>query len=198
MRKYFLIFTSIWLSILIIVYSHSAPVTAQSEPVVRAILFLLAHLSALCQGNPGRSTSSIRTLRHPTPDHWDRRFKPDGAALYQVAIEHFKLPEERLGVPTMINDTWVVVGSGEIPEQFPDLVDYYLSQGGVDWPDVPGLREALAIPKPTDSQDAPLENESPALPESTNELATVTQPESETVIPAPDTLLIAEHDTPTW
>lgn len=198
MRKYFLIFTSIWLSILIVHYSHSVPVAAQSKPVVRAILFY----SPTCP----HCARVIQEDLPPLFEHYDTQLQiigidvssPDGAALYQVAIEHFKLPEERMGVPTMIIDTWVLVGSGEIPEQFPNLVEYYLSQGGVDWPDIPGLREALAAPKPTDSQDPPPENESPALPEPTPELAAVTQPESETTTPAPDTLLIAEHDTPTW
>ena len=68
---------------------------------------------------------------------------PSGQALYQAAIEHFSIPENRRGVPTLIVDNVVLVGSFEIPEQFPKLIEEYLALGGVDWPDIPGLLETL-------------------------------------------------------
>ena len=36
-----------------------------------------------------------------------------------------------------------MVGSREIPEMFPGYVEGYLAQGGVDWPDLPGLSAAI-------------------------------------------------------
>jgi uncharacterized membrane protein/thiol-disulfide isomerase/thioredoxin len=74
---------------------------------------------------------------------------PDGQALYQAAIQRFSIPPERLGVPTLIVGDVVLVGSLEIPQQFPGLIEKYLAQGGVDWPDIPGLAEALAAAQPT-------------------------------------------------
>jgi uncharacterized membrane protein len=38
----------------------------------------------------------------------------------------------------------VLVGSAEIPHQFPGLVEEYLAQGGVGWPDIPGLAEVTS------------------------------------------------------
>ena len=61
---------------------------------------------------------------------------PGGQALYEAAIERFKLA--RAGVPTLVVDEVVLIGSLEIPEQFPGLIEKYLAQGGVEWPDIPG------------------------------------------------------------
>jgi uncharacterized membrane protein len=69
---------------------------------------------------------------------------PEGSALYQAAIEHFEIPPERRGVPTLIIGDVVLVGSREIPEQLPGLIEQGLAAGGVDWPAIPGL-----LPTPT-------------------------------------------------
>jgi len=51
----------------------------------------------------------------------------------------------------------------EIPQQFPDLIEKYLAQGGVDWPDIPGLAEALAAAQPTPTMtSAPTATTAPA------------------------------------
>jgi uncharacterized membrane protein len=76
--------------------------------------------------------------------------QPDGQVLFQAAIERFKL--EHVGVPTLVVDDVVLIGSLEIPEQFPGLIEKYLAQGGTDWPAIPGLVElinAQATPEPT-------------------------------------------------
>ena len=74
---------------------------------------------------------------------------PVGQALYQAAIERYSIPEERRGVPTLVIGDFVLVGSLEIPQQLPDLVEGYLAQGGVGWPDIPGLAEVLEAAQPT-------------------------------------------------
>ena len=83
---------------------------------------------------------------------------PDGTALYQAAVLAFEVPAERLGVPTLIVGDLVLVGSFEIPEQFPGLIEEYLARGGVDWPEIPGLPAAVAAALPSeggaDSQPA--------------------------------------------
>ncbi len=73
---------------------------------------------------------------------------PGGQALYQAVVERFGVPPERLGVPTLVVGDEVLVGSLEIPQRFPQLIEQYLAQGGVDWPDIPGLAEALAAAQP--------------------------------------------------
>lgn len=66
-----------------------------------------------------------------------------GAALYEAAVTRFGL-EDRRGVPTLIVGDTALVGSSEIPERLPSLVDELLAAGGIDWPDVPGLAAAMA------------------------------------------------------
>jgi len=67
----------------------------------------------------------------------------DGSKLYQAAVEHFGIEEDRRGVPTLVVGTQVMVGDGEIPQRLPDLIETSLAQGGVDWPAIPGLFQAL-------------------------------------------------------
>ena len=66
-----------------------------------------------------------------------------GQALYQAAVARFEIPDDQRGVPNLIIDETVMVGSIQIPEQFPGLIEQYLAAGGVDWPDIPGLAEAI-------------------------------------------------------
>ena len=62
-----------------------------------------------------------------------------GQAIYQSAIEAFQIPDDRRGVPTLIIEDTVLVGSGEIPDQFPGLVEDALNASGTDWPAIPGF-----------------------------------------------------------
>ena len=68
----------------------------------------------------------------------------EGQELYQAAIDHFQISEERQGVPTLIVGETILVGSGEIPEQFPDIIEQGLAEGGIAWPEIPGLEDSLA------------------------------------------------------
>jgi len=67
-----------------------------------------------------------------------------GQDLYRATVAQFNIPEDRLGVPTLIIGDQILVGSGEIPAILPGLIDQYLAEGGVDWPDIPGIDGVLA------------------------------------------------------
>jgi uncharacterized membrane protein len=67
-----------------------------------------------------------------------------GQALYQATVAHFALPDSRLGVPALVVGSRVLVGSQEIPDELPGLVDRGLAAGGIGWPDVPEIRQAVA------------------------------------------------------
>jgi uncharacterized membrane protein/thiol-disulfide isomerase/thioredoxin len=82
--------------------------------------------------------------------------QPDGQVLFQATIDRFKL--EHVGVPTLVVDDVVLIGSLEIPEQFPGLVEKYLAQGGTEWPTIPGLVELInsqVTPEPTEVAAVP-------------------------------------------
>ena len=66
-----------------------------------------------------------------------------GGVLYQSAITHYEIPENRRGVPTLIVGEKVLVGSVEIPSLFPGIVENGFAAGGIAWPEFPGLRDIL-------------------------------------------------------
>ena len=77
---------------------------------------------------------------------------PEGRALYDAAVLRFNIPKNRRGVPTLIVGDVVLVGSREIPKKFPGLIRQFLAQGGVDWPDVPGLIQETPTPQPSPTE----------------------------------------------
>jgi len=88
----------------------------------------------------------------------------------------------------------VLVGSLEIPERFPELIETYLARGGVDWPDIPGLREAIA--QDTQTEEAATLSPQPTAPRATPEPAFVTP-----AVPSPTAtpgLILPGEDNPGW
>ena len=81
-----------------------------------------------------------------------QRFYAAGAAM--------GLAPETMGVPLLIIGDHLLVGSQQIPEELPSLIDSYLAAGGVDIPAIPGL-EGLAL-----SAADPAPAEATAVPES--------------------------------
>lgn len=67
-----------------------------------------------------------------------------GQLIYQNMIAIFNVPDDRLGVPTLVVGDQVLVGSDEIPQQLPIIIQSGLSVGGIDWPNIPGLDQVLA------------------------------------------------------
>lgn len=77
-----------------------------------------------------------------------------GQQLYQAAIKQFNISNDRLGVPALIIGNKVLVGADEIPSLFPKMIESFLAQGGVDWPQIPGLKvEAAPVDDGTSSLD---------------------------------------------
>lgn len=67
---------------------------------------------------------------------------PEGETIFLAALEKFSL--ESSGVPFLvIGDNAYLTGSVDIPERFPALIESYLMQGGIDWPNIPGLAGRL-------------------------------------------------------
>lgn len=68
----------------------------------------------------------------------------DGHRLYSTSQEALAIPENRRGVPRLVVRDSVLVGSSEIPQFFPSIIEEGLAKGGIDWPDIAGLQEAVA------------------------------------------------------
>jgi len=140
---------ALWLSWLLLA-SGALTVNAAAEgPVVHAVMFY----SPSC----GHCHHVIENVLPPLLKQYGEQFEivgvnvadSGGQALYQATIEAFAIPPERRGVPTLVIGETVLVGSGEIPTELPGLIETYLAQGGLDWPAIPGLLEALAASAPT-------------------------------------------------
>jgi len=64
-----------------------------------------------------------------------------GIAIYEKAFERYNIAGKPKGVPTLVIDDAFLVGTAEIPEKLPGLIDAGLSKGGIDLPHLPGLYE---------------------------------------------------------
>lgn len=159
-------------SLLFLLLGQGAPPVQGQAPVVHAIMFY--------SPNCGHCHQVITEVLPPLLEQYDEQFAivgvntatPEGQGLYQATIETFAIPEERRGVPTLVLGETVLVGSGEIPEQLPGLIASGLAAGGVGWPAIPGLEEALAATSPTPTA-----------------VATPGEAPAETPIPSPEAVL---------
>ncbi len=130
------------------------PAAQASGPVVHAVLFY----SPTC---PHCHVIMTETLP-PLVEKYGQQLQilqtdvttPAGQAVYQAAVRQFAISSDRQGVPTLIVGASVLVGSGEIPEQFPSLIEKYLAQDGAAWPAIEGL-PALIARNPTASLAQP-------------------------------------------
>lgn len=119
-----------------------APGFAQS-PIVRAVLFY----SPTCPHCHDVITEHLP----PLTEQYGEQLQivavdvsvPGGNMLYETAIEQYAIPRERQGVPLLIIGDVILVGSIEIPEQLPGLIEAGIQAGGVEWPPLPGLVESL-------------------------------------------------------
>ncbi len=112
---------------------------------------------------------------------------PDGQKLYDTAVAHYQITADRIGVPTLIIGKTVLVGSGEIPEQFPSLVKNYLAGRGIGWPDIPGLSELIAAQAPP----TPTATPAPLTPAPTFTAVAITMPTR-----TPTTTIIKQETPP--
>jgi uncharacterized membrane protein len=150
-------------AILLIVACLATPPTTAAQsadgPVVQAIFFYTPSCPA-CH----RVTSEV--LESMMDDYGDRlqmvrinTHEPAGYELYLATVERYQIPPQRQGVPTLVVSDVVLVGGREIPERFPALVEEGLAAGGIGWPDIPGLAQAISEVQdeelPSDEIEAP-------------------------------------------
>jgi len=131
------------LIILVGFISIASGVSAQ-EPIIRAVLLY----SPSCP----HCLDVINEILPPLVEQYGTSqlqifgvstYTDTGHNLFVNASEVFNIPEDRQAVPTMIIGDHVMVGSREISELLPGLIEQGISNGGVDWPPIPGLEEAM-------------------------------------------------------
>jgi uncharacterized membrane protein len=90
-----------------------------------------------------------------------------GATMFAQDSERLEI--DRAGVPRIDIQDMFLVGSQEIPDELPGIIEEGLASGGIPWPDVPGLEDALAtIPGSSEvdqpSNDTPTDETAATLP----------------------------------
>jgi uncharacterized membrane protein len=135
--------------------------SATSEPIVRAVMFWM-------DGCP-HCEDVIQNVLPPLREKHGARFElfmievanvQDVDMLYRVAAS-YDIPKEQTGVPFLIIGDQVLVGSDQVANRLPALIDDYLTQGGVDFPSNPVLADIL----PTTLLTSPSTSELPAVTE---------------------------------
>jgi cytochrome c biogenesis protein CcdA/glutaredoxin len=126
-----------------------ASVAFAQEPVVRALLFwaegcphchvVLEEVLPPLQEKYGEALE-IKTLEVSTPENYE---------LFLAAEEMYQVAADRRAVPTLFIGDHVLVGSYEIAEGLPGLIEEYLAVGGVDCLSLSGLVKETATTEPT-------------------------------------------------
>jgi uncharacterized membrane protein len=138
-------------SVLIVTFILDSQASAQAPtPVVRAVLFY----SPTC----GHCHKVMEQDLPPLQEIYGNQLlileintaTPEGQYLYNTAQETFK-PASR-GVPLMLVGREILIGSGEIPNRLPTLIEAGLKSGGIDWPELPGLEALLPVVDPVVSE----------------------------------------------
>jgi uncharacterized membrane protein/glutaredoxin len=75
----------------------------------------------------------------------------DDVKYLHTVAKSFGIPLDQANVPFIIIGDHVLIGSQQIPEQLPGLIENYLAQGGLDWPVIPDRPAADAA----ESEEAP-------------------------------------------
>lgn len=181
----------IWKSIILLIITWlviPSAATAQTRggPVVRAVLFYRPTCShchmviseVLLPMVEDYGTDQLQIIGFDIS-------QPDGGQIFQAAIERYEIPPERQAVPTLIVGDVILLGSIEIPEMFPDLVEKGLEEGGIDWPDIPGLEQTIPPEYQEEATPAtePQPAETPTAPPTTVPTATQAPPPSATLLP---------------
>ena len=108
----------------------------------------------------------------------------EGSELFHTALDDYGIPRDQRGVPTLIVGDQILVGSGQIPQEFPGIIEAGLQEGGIPWPDIQGLSAFIG--------EEPAEGETEAQAQET----AVVKPEEQPIEPVPTSepdLTVAER-----
>ncbi|MCX7855069.1 MAG: thioredoxin family protein [Anaerolineae bacterium] len=110
--------------------------TTPAKPVVRAVLFY----SETCPHCHIVMEQVLPPLQKQYGDQLEiKMLAVSDQANYELwlkAMDAYQVPADWRGVPMLFVGDQVLVGSDQIPERLPGLIEQYLKAGGVDYPDV--------------------------------------------------------------
>jgi uncharacterized membrane protein len=126
-------------------------------PVVRAVMlwlegcghcqYVLEEVLPPLQAQYGKQFEII-LVQLVTTEDFDR--------LYQTAVA-FGIAKDKVGVPFLVIGEQALMGSRQISEELPGLIEQYLAQGGVDYPNLASLADILpTAPNPGSQPPEPV------------------------------------------
>jgi len=141
--KYLIIFLILSIGFINPGDSVSASILYDEQPVARSVLFY----STSC----GHCQKLITQDLPPIMDEYGDQLliiginvsSVEGQELFQSFIEGWDVPDDEIVVPILVISDIYLVGGGQIPAMLPEIVEKGLGDGGIDWPDIPGLDEIL-------------------------------------------------------
>jgi hypothetical protein len=140
---------------LLAVLVFSSPAQAQSEkPVVRAVMFWMESC--------GHCHYIMDDVLPPLQDQYGEQLEfllielmtiEDTDLLYQMA-ESYGIPKNNVSVPLLFIGDRALSGSQQIPRELPGLIEAFLSAGGIDFPQAPGLEAFIMEAGANDDDDS--------------------------------------------
>ena len=147
---------SILIILVIILGTSSFVDTAQAQqPIVHAVLFYSPTCGHCAQIIEQVLPELDRQYGSQLVIYGVNTYSETGDALFANYIELFDVPEDRQAVPTLVVGDQVLLGSSEIPEQFPGIIEDGLKNGGIVWPAIEGLIEAMDSSTEGTAEDTP-------------------------------------------
>jgi len=127
----------------ILSFSPFADTAQAQEPIVHAVLFYSPTCGHCAQIIEQVLPELDRQYGSQLVIYGVNTYTETGDALFNNYVESFDVPDDRLAVPTVVIGDQVLLGSSEIPELFPGIIEEGLKNGGIDWPPIEGLLEAM-------------------------------------------------------
>ncbi len=139
--------------------SASASATANGDGVVRAVMFW----SDSCPHCHHVIDNVLPPLQERYGDRLQIHLVEVSSAseferVAQVASA-YGIPRDQVGVPFLVIGDRALMGSNQIPEELPGLIERHLNAGGVDYPDVAALTDVLPDEAATAPETAPEESD---------------------------------------
>lgn len=134
-----------WLSIAVLCFLIFGPSSVQAAPArINAVLFYSPSCNhchkVITQDLPPLIEKYGEQLNLIGIDVSTR----EGQLLFQIVLEYFKIPSGQVVVPFLVVGDTYLIGSVEIPERLPGIIERGLSTGGIDWPEIPELIQVLS------------------------------------------------------
>ena len=78
-----------------------------------------------------------------------------GNQVFNTVIDTYGIPPDRQAVPILIVGDQALIGGSEIPENLPGIIEGGLANGGIDWPAIPGLEQAMLEVESSKGESSP-------------------------------------------